>query len=234
MAGIWLESVFSAKPSARWGEQPRVLTGMGLPVLATLPSMGEEILGFNKPVLEAFCVGAVGVSVILRKGRVRNMIKHLRIDNRLIHGQVAINWMHSINADAIAVVNDDVAKDPIQRMALPLAAKGTTVYVFSHEDLKRFVAENPGKVLFVIARFPIDALRILEAGLQVDEVNVGNAAPIAGTRYVMVERRSIAATKEDAEVYRKIAALRGGQLMTQTVPIYEPQDFLALLEQAGL
>ena len=96
------------------------------------------------------------------------------------------------------------------------------------------MAEHPEVTLFVIAKFPTDALRILEAGLQVDEVNVGNAAPIAGTKYVMVEKKSIAATKEDAEVYRKIAELRGGKLMTQTVSTYEPQDFLELLRKAGL
>ena len=44
------------------------------------------------------------------------MIKHLRINNRLLHGQVAVNWMNRINAEAIAVVNDDVAKDPIQKL----------------------------------------------------------------------------------------------------------------------
>ncbi len=162
------------------------------------------------------------------------MIKHLRIDNRLIHGQVAVTWMRRINADAIAVVNDDVAKDPIQKMALPLAARGTTVLVLSVDELVKYVEENPNTTLFVIAKFPMDALRVLEAGLDVEEVNVGNAAPVAGTKYVMVEKRSIAATKEDAEVYRKIAALRGGKLMTQTVSTYEPQDFLALLTKAGL
>ena len=162
------------------------------------------------------------------------MIKHLRIDNRLIHGQVAVTWMRRINADALAVVNDDVAKDRIQQMALPLAARDAKVLVLSHQGLLDYVAEHPEVSLFVIAKFPTDALRILEAGLQVDEVNVGNAAPIAGTKYVMVEKKSIAATKEDAEVYRKIAELRGGKLMTQTVSTYEPQDILELLRKAGL
>lgn len=162
------------------------------------------------------------------------MIKHLRIDNRLIHGQVAVTWMRRINADAIAVVNDDVAKDPIQKMALPLAARGTEVLVLSVDDLIQYVKDNPDKTLFVIAKFPTDALRVLESGLEVTEVNVGNAAPIAGTKYVMVEKRAIAATAEDAVVYRKIAALRGGKLTTQTVSTYEPQDFLALLDKAGL
>ncbi len=162
------------------------------------------------------------------------MIKHLRIDNRLIHGQVAVTWMRRINADAIVVVNDDVAKDRIQKMALPLAARDAKVLVLSHQGLQDLVKEHPDMTLFVIAKFPTDALRILESGLEVDEVNVGNAAPIAGTKYVMVEKKSIAATKEDAEVYRKIAELRGGKLLTQTVSTYQPQDFLELLRKAGL
>lgn len=161
------------------------------------------------------------------------MIKHLRIDNRLIHGQVAVTWMRRINADAIAVVNDDVAKDRIQKMALPLAARDAKVLVLSHQELQDYVKEHPDVSLFVIAKSPMDALRILESGLEVGEVNVGNAAPIAGTKYVMVDK-SIAATKEDAEVYRKIAELRGGKLMTQTVSTYQPQDFLQLLRKAGL
>ena len=162
------------------------------------------------------------------------MIKHLRIDNRLIHGQVAVTWMRRINADAIVVVNDAVAKDRIQQMALPLAARDAKVLVLSHQALQDYVKEHPQESLFVIAKFPTDALQILESGLDVGEVNVGNAAPIAGTKYVMVEKKSIAATKEDAVVYRKIAELRGGKLLTQTVSTYEPQDFLELLRKAGL
>ncbi|MDR2182276.1 MAG: PTS sugar transporter subunit IIB, partial [Treponema sp.] len=50
------------------------------------------------------------------------MITHLRIDNRLIHGQVAVAWLKYIGAKAIIVCNDKVASDKIQKMALPLAA----------------------------------------------------------------------------------------------------------------
>lgn len=162
------------------------------------------------------------------------MIKHLRIDNRLIHGQVAVTWMRRINADALAVVNDDVAKDRIQQMALPLAARDTKVLVLSHEKLQEYVRENPDVSLFVIAKFPADALRILESGLEVGEVNVGNAAPIHGTKYILVDKKSIAVTEADAQVYRKIADLRGGELSSQTFATAEPQDFLELLRKSGL
>jgi mannose/fructose/N-acetylgalactosamine-specific phosphotransferase system component IIB len=85
------------------------------------------------------------------------MIKHLRIDNRLIHGQVAVTWMRRINADAIAVVNDDVAKDRIQKMALPLAARDAKVLVLSHQELQDYVKEHPDESLFVIAKSPMAA-----------------------------------------------------------------------------
>ena len=111
------------------------------------------------------------------------MITHLRIDNRLIHGQVAVTWMNSIGADKIIVSNDKVAADPIQKMALPMAARGNTVLVLSVEDTIKYAKEHPTETMFVIAKFPTDALQILESGVEVKDVNVGNAAPIAGTEF---------------------------------------------------
>lgn len=161
------------------------------------------------------------------------MIKHLRIDNRLIHGQVAVAWQKYINAKAIIVCNDKVASDAIQKMALPLAARDSKVLVYSIADLLQYEKDHPEESLFVIAKFPSDALAILESGVSVDSVNVGNAAPITGTKYVMVTK-SIACTADDATTYRKIADLRGGKLTTQMMPTYEVQDFLGLLQKAGL
>lgn len=160
------------------------------------------------------------------------MIKHLRIDNRLIHGQVAVTWMNNIGADKIIVCNDKVAQDPIQKMALPMAARGNTVYVFTIDETIKYAQEHPDETMFVIAKFPTDALAILKSGLEVERVNVGNAAPVNGTQFKMVDK-SIAATAEDAVVYREIAALRGGKLGSQLTTFNEDNDFLALLEKAG-
>ena len=160
------------------------------------------------------------------------MITHLRIDNRLIHGQVAVTWMNSIGADKIIVCNDKVAADPIQKMALPMAARGNTVYVFTVEETINYAKEHPEETMFVIAKFPQDALDILESGVEVKDVNVGNAAPIQGTTYKMVTK-SIAVTPEDAEVYHKIADLRGGVLTSRLTTMNETEDFLALLAKNG-
>ena len=162
------------------------------------------------------------------------MIKHLRIDNRLIHGQVAVTWMNNIGANAIIVVNDKVASDPLQKMALPLAARGTKVLVFTHAELAEYLKTADGnETIFVIAKFPSDALEIIKTGVEIERVNVGNAAPIGGTKYKMVTK-SIAATEEDAVIYREIAALRGGVLGSQITTFTDEVDFLAALKSAGL
>ena len=161
------------------------------------------------------------------------MITHLRIDNRLIHGQVAVMWRSNVEADAIIVCNDKAAADPIQKMALPLACKGEKVMVLTIDELINYDKENPDEKKFVICKYPSDCLQLLEAGVEVERVNVGNAAPVPGTGFKMVTR-SISATPEDAEVYRKIAELRGGVLETQMIPTAAKEDFLALLSKAGL
>ena len=161
------------------------------------------------------------------------MIKHLRIDNRLIHGQVAVTWMNSIGADKIIVCNDKVAADPIQKMALPMAARGNTVYVFSVAETIKYAQEHPDETMFIICKFPSDALAIMESGLEIKEVNVGNAAPIVGTQFVMVTK-SIAVTKEEAVIYRKIAEMRGGVLTSRLTTMNETENFLDLLSKSGL
>ena len=161
------------------------------------------------------------------------MIIHLRIDNRLIHGQVAVTWKNHIGADKIIVTNDKVAADPIQKMALPMAARGNTVYVFSIEETLNYAKEHQDETMFVICKFPSDALAILESGLEVQEVNVGNAAPIQGTTYKMVTK-SIAVTEDDAKIYRKIAEMRGGVLNSRLTTLNETENFLELLTKNGL
>lgn len=42
------------------------------------------------------------------------MIKLLRVDERLIHGQVAFAWTNSLKADCILIVNDAVAADKLR------------------------------------------------------------------------------------------------------------------------
>jgi len=61
-------------------------------------------------------------------------VRHLRIDNRLIHGQVTVAWAGNLGANRLIVSNDEVAADDMQRMILPQAARGVPTSVLGIQE----------------------------------------------------------------------------------------------------
>ena len=161
-------------------------------------------------------------------------VKHMRIDNRLIHGQVTVAWVGTIGADHLIVANDEVAADEFQRILLPQAARGVRTSVLSVADTLAHCSGEAAahETIMVLAKFPSDALQLLEGGLRAGEVNVGNQAPKPGTKFTMVTR-SISVTEQDAKTYRRIAEL-AGQLRCQMMPSDKADDFLRLLAKKKL
>jgi PTS system mannose-specific IIB component len=156
-------------------------------------------------------------------------VRHLRIDNRLIHGQVTIAWVGNLGANRLIVSNDEVAADEMQRMILPQAARGVTTSVLGIQETLDYCAgdQAQGESIFVIAKLPADALGLVQGGLKPEEINVGNQAPRPGSKFTMVTR-SIAVTAEDAETYRAIAAA-GFTLQQRMMPNDKKADFLQVL-----
>lgn len=161
-------------------------------------------------------------------------VVHMRIDNRLIHGQVTTNWVHSVGSNHMIVCNDKVAVDPIQKIMLPQAARGVKTSVLSVADTIAYCKSPQGEAekILIIAKFPTDALALLEGGLKPAEVNVGNQAPIGGTKFKMVTN-TVAVTEEDAAVYRKVAG-QGYTLTYKMMPSDRAGDFVDLLGSKGL
>jgi mannose/fructose/N-acetylgalactosamine-specific phosphotransferase system component IIB len=156
---------------------------------------------------------------------------HMRIDNRLIHGQVTTSWVNAVRADRIIVTNDQVATDALQKMLLPQAARGVATSVLSVDDTLKFLTSPEGQKarVMILAKFPKDGLRLIEGGAQPAEVNVGNQAPVPGTKFKMVTH-TIAVTTEDAETYRAIGA-KGYKLTSKMMPSDRATDFLETLKK---
>jgi len=155
--------------------------------------------------------------------------EHVRIDNRLVHGQVTVAWTRRLGVRRLLVCNDDVAADDLQRMLLPQAARGLPTDVLSVADT---LAAPAGPDVMIIAQHPEDAFRLVEGGLRPEVVNVGNVAPRPGAAFTMVTR-SIAVTADEADAYRKLAAA-GIPLVTQLMPQDKPTEFVPLLDRKGL
>ncbi len=161
-------------------------------------------------------------------------VLHLRIDNRLIHGQVTTKWVGNLGADHIVVTNDEVSEDPIQKTMLPQAARGVKTSVLSVKDTINYLESEDAEKenILIIAKFPEDALDLLKSGVEPEEVNVGNQAPIAGTDPVKITK-SIAVTKEQAPIYKKISDM-GFDLKSRMLPSDKAIDFIKKLNNKGL
>ena len=49
------------------------------------------------------------------------MIKLLRVDHRLLHGQVAMTWTQELDTNCILIACDAVVKDDVRKTTLKLA-----------------------------------------------------------------------------------------------------------------
>jgi PTS system mannose-specific IIB component len=161
-------------------------------------------------------------------------VRHLRIDNRLIHGQVTVAWVGNLGANRLIVSNDEVAADDMQRMILPQAARGVATSVLGIQETLDYCAGESaqGEAILVIAKLPSDALALVQGGLKPEEINVGNQAPRPGTKFTMVTR-SIVVTGGAAESSRAIAA-EGFTLQQRMMPNDKKADFLQVLSNKKL
>lgn len=101
-------------------------------------------------------------------------IKILRIDDRLIHGQIVTQWIRESGAKGILVADDKAAKDATQQMMLKIATpQGIKLFIEPLAQVPQFLKEHTGDLL-VLVRNPNSARTLVEAGLEIPTINVGN------------------------------------------------------------
>lgn len=130
----------------------------------------------------------------------------IRIDDRLIHGQITMGWSRSVGANVILVANDAVANDPMQRNLMKMAVPpGIKAEIFTideaAEKLTTEALQNANILLLV--RNPIDFMRLVDQGVSVDMVNVGGVRPAGATIKLTKE---VSATPEELEAWKKVDA----------------------------
>ena len=106
------------------------------------------------------------------------MITQIRVDDRLIHGQVAVVWTKELNAPLLVVANDEAAKNEVMQMTLKMAVpNGMKLLIRSVEDAIDVFNDPRGadKRIFVIVNSVSDANKIAQAVENVATVNVANA-----------------------------------------------------------
>ncbi|NPO67983.1 PTS N-acetylgalactosamine transporter subunit IIB [Escherichia coli] len=100
-----------------------------------------------------------------------------RIDNRLVHGQVGVTWTSTIGANLLVVVDDVVANDDIQQKLMGITAEtcGFGIRFFTIEKTINVIGKAaPHQKIFLICRTPQTVRKLVEGGIDLKDVNVGN------------------------------------------------------------
>ena len=124
-----------------------------------------------------------------------------RIDDRLIHGQVATRWTKETQVKRIIVVSDDVAKDHVRSTLLKqVAPPGVTAHVVDVAKCIR-VYNNPkyaGERVMLLFTNATDVKRIVEEGVDVKSVNIGGMAYHDGKTMVT---NAVSINQEDIDAF---------------------------------
>lgn len=157
-------------------------------------------------------------------------VEHVRMDNRLIHGQILVSWNSVFKIDHIIVSNDEVADDPIQVQLLkavaPLNAK---VSVLSIDETVEYCnsPEAQDEGIFIIAKYPQDGLELLKKGLEMDTLNLGNQAFVRGSKKLS---KSVYLTEEEVKALQELHEM-GIKLTCRMMPGDSKREFWPTIEK---
>jgi mannose/fructose/N-acetylgalactosamine-specific phosphotransferase system component IIB len=135
------------------------------------------------------------------------MVKLLRVDERLLHGQVALNWVSNVGASSILIANDDVMQNEMGKMALKMAKpSGVNLAI---RDIKGAadLLNDPRSAditVFVIVRTLEDALRLAQQTDTIRFVNIGGIKKKEGGRLIAP---AVFVNNDDVKILKQLSTV---------------------------
>ena len=147
-------------------------------------------------------------------------ITALRVDDRLIHGQVAMTWTKQLAVQGIVVANDEAANDNTQKMALKMAVPGGIKSLIKPVDEAIRILNNPKASrmrILVLTRTVKDALKVRQSVGEIGFLNVGNTGRFDGidVSEKLVLTPTIMLTKTEQQALKDLVALDTKTCMQQ-------------------
>lgn len=175
--------------------------------------------------------GAIPAGTVIGDGKLK--INLARIDTRLLHGQVATAWTPASKANRIIVASDEVAQDDLRKQLIKQAAPGgikanvvpISKLIEASKD-PRF-GNTHALILF---QNPQDALRAVEGGVEIEELNVGSMAHSTGKTMV---NNVLSMDKEDVATFEKLRDL-GVKFDVRKVPNDSKKNLFDLIQKANV
>ncbi|MCR9029310.1 PTS mannose transporter subunit IIAB [Citrobacter amalonaticus] len=237
-------------------EQHEVIAGVNIPMLVETLMARDDNPSFDELVALAVETGREGVKALKAKPVEKAapapvaaapkaaapakpmgpndymQIGLARIDDRLIHGQVATRWTKETNVTRIIVVSDEVAADTVRKTLLTqVAPPGVTAHVVDVAKMIR-VYNNPkyaGERVMLLFTNPTDVERIVEGGVKITSVNIGGMAFRQGKTQV---NNAISVDEKDIDAFNKLNA-RGIELEARKVSTDQKLKMMDLIAKVG-
>lgn len=145
-----------------------------------------------------------------------------RIDSRLIHGQVATQWCSTLGANLILVANDQVANDSFRQSLMDMSAPSyaQTRYFTVEKTINVIHKASESQKIFIIVDNPADVVKMVEGGVPIKKVNIGNMHMAEGKRQVATV---VAVDETDVKAFKRLQEL-GVELEIRKVPSESTED----------
>lgn len=132
------------------------------------------------------------------------MVELLRVDYRLLHGQVALAWTQQLNVDCILIANDALMQDELKKTTIKLAKPTGVKLVMKNIDdsieaLESGVTDKYR--LFIVVETIADAAKLCKASSRIKTINIGGVKPKEGTRMLT---KSVPVTLEEEEILKEL------------------------------
>ena len=144
------------------------------------------------------------------------MLKCLRVDHRLLHGQVAFSWTSALNADCILIANDQVVNDDLRKTTMKMAKpNGVKLVMKSIEDsIQAFNSGVTDKYrLFIVVESIQDAYDLVK-GTNIKKINLGGTKATSETRNIS---KAVNVTEKETALLKELIQ-SGVDVEIQMVP----------------
>ncbi|KFK92693.1 MULTISPECIES: PTS N-acetylgalactosamine transporter subunit IIB [unclassified Serratia (in: enterobacteria)] len=150
-----------------------------------------------------------------------------RIDERLIHGQVGVQWVGFAGANLVLVANDAVAEDSVQQNLMEMVlAEGIAVRFWPLQKVIDNIhrAADHQKILLV-CKSPQDFLTLVQGNVPLKRINVGNMHYAEGKKQIA---KTVSVDAQDISAFNGLQEA-GVECFVQGVPTEPAQDLYKIL-----
>ena len=140
-----------------------------------------------------------------------------RVDERLIHGQGQM-WIKSLNCNTVIVANDAASTDSFQQSLMKTVVPASVAMRFFSIDkvIEVIHKANSEQKIFIVIKNLQDALKLVEGGVPITELNIGNIHNCEGKQHIT---RSIFLGAEDKACIKVLHEKYGVTFNTKTTPM---------------